>query len=236
MWDLGHTPAATNLFGWGFVRHRMQDGCAGQHSTPGLGGGQSARRYSAPHRAGSSKLNAFASTTKESPAQQIILANRWGEKIWQTKLIIVSQLSMKQVDALNDRIQGDWLTSICWAAWKKDVLPWGRKICLLHTFFYFFLFQHLIMKVSSHTAEWLLPYSPHGHEANSVQQAPDNLCPAEPWRMTLWKAFGRAWAAQRKPRGLLPVGWSLVQLSTTPLWSCRALSLCHSVSFSQCCS
>lgn len=88
------------------------------------------------------------------------------------------------------------------------------------------------MKVSSHTADWLLPYSPHGHEANSVQQAPDNLCPAEPWRMTPWKAFGRAWAAQRKPRGLLPVGWSLVQLSTTPLWSCRALSLSQCFFFS----
>lgn len=110
---------------------------AARHGTArlGLAGGQSADRYSAPHRAGSSKLNAFSGVRKESPMQQTILANRWGEKIWQTKLIMVSQKSMKQVDALNDRIQGDWLIPICWTAWKEDILPWGRKTCLRHTFF-----------------------------------------------------------------------------------------------------
>lgn len=48
------------------------------------------------------------------------------------------------------------------------------------------------MKASSHAADWLLPQCPHGHETNSVQQAQDNLCPVEPQRMALCKAFGRA--------------------------------------------
>lgn len=138
-WDLDHTLAASNVFGWGFFTGPcgMQNGCTGQHSTPGAHRWAEHSRYSAPHQAGISKLNVFSGMRKEAPTQQTILSSRWGEKIWQTKLITVSQQSVKRVDALNDRIQGDRLTPICRTAWTEDILPWGRKACLLHTFFFF---------------------------------------------------------------------------------------------------
>lgn len=209
-WDLDHTLAATNLFGWGFAAAHLERRMDALDGTArlGLAGGQSAGRYGAPHRAGSSKINAFSGTRIGALTQQTILANRWGEKIWQTKLIMVSQQSMKRVDALNDRIRADWLTPICWTAWKEDILPWGRKICLLHTSFFFLLaFNNESFLLCSRLAAAMMSPWPWSQASNKLQITFALQNHGEWLREKLLEG---QWAVQRKPEGLLPVGWSLV--------------------------